>query len=94
MAWGLSLFFALLPLMIYPTSGYGPVDSDGYECWIPDTHDQEWVRISYYGPLLVIIVQALYLLGLVFKLTCWDWKDDLNTQRVRTAMRIIGEKCG
>ncbi|GMH73833.1 hypothetical protein TL16_g06295 [Triparma laevis f. inornata] len=91
LAWGLSLFLALLPLIIYPEFGYGPVDSDGYECWIPDGDGQEWVRISYYGPLLIIITQALYLLSLVIKLTCFDWKDSdgLTEQRVRTAMRII-----
>ena len=89
-AWGGAFFFATLPQLIYPTtpSGYGPVDEDGYECWIPDG-ETEWMRISYYGPLTLIIVQALFLLGVVAKISFYDWYDDFNIVRVRTAFRII-----
>ena len=91
--WGGAFVFATLPQLVYPSdpSGYGPVDGDGYECWIPDG-ETEWMRISYYGPLTVIIVQAIYLLCIVAKIAIYDWSDDglgWNVVRVRTAFRII-----
>ena len=89
-AWGGAFFFATLPQIVYPSnpSGYGPVDGDGYECWIPDG-ETEWMRISYYGPLTVIIIQAIYLLCIVAKIAIYDWADDWNVVRIRTASRII-----
>ena len=65
--WLPALFCAVLPQVWPGADGYGPVDRGGYECWIPDG-DYEFLRWTYYGPLVVIIFQSLYLLWLVGKL--------------------------
>jgi hypothetical protein len=54
--WAAAIFFTSLPAF-WGSDGLGPVD-DGYECWIPKTS----LRLTYYGPLALVMLQAMYLL--------------------------------